>query len=466
MGELLSKMGYPNFWRAEGNGLQTVAQVSMAKYFFFLDNEKMTARVLFVSLSVLFILLVCARQISNSGHLVASDGVGYFAHLPSILIDGDLDYTDDFAVFGKRGRNHWPIGTAVAWLPFYLVGHLVSLTGAALGSGWSTDGTGFPEQLACCIGTIVYGIGAITLCFRICCRWFQPRLALLGVLLLFGASNLPYYLLAEPYMSHGVAVFWVSALLYLGLGPDPLTPKRAALVGVIAGLAALTRQQDGLFVILPFLYHLPPGPPATTLVQSSRQAWTRLALALVVTGVVSFLTFSPQLALWQQGLKREMADPGQIRVAKRVPVLKSKIIPGGRLNWLRPNIVKELFGRRYGLFIWHPAYLLAFGGLLGLLFQRKRIATVALCGILLQVYLMGVWGGQGQTFGARMFISCFGLFAFGMVSLLQDWSSQLRRLTVGSGIILGAWNLFLMFRFRQLFNSGTRTRWSDILDIS
>jgi len=450
----------------------------MVKKILWLNDEKATARILFLTLSLLFSVVLIARQLSQTGHLIASDGVGYFVHLPSMLIDGDINYADDFAAFDRRGRNHWPVGCAIAWLPFYLIGHLVSLSGSALGVGWITDGTGFSEQLACCIGTIVYGSAAVALTYRLCCRWFQPRWACLGVMLFFAGSNLPYYLLAEPYMSHGVAAFWTALLLYFGLSPTPLSAKKAALIGVIAGLSALTRPQDGLLIAVPLLYHLPTSSG-------------RFLRAVGISGFVSFLVFAPQIAIWQDGLARQQSGPRQHKkvpspqrtspkLSSQTPPVaeqasharkpkprgierKSRIVPGGLLDWTSPKLYNELLGRHHGLLTWHPLYLLAFGGLLGMLFRYPKPALVALVGVLIHTYIVGVWAGQGQTFGGRMFVSCFSLFALGLTSLLEDWKKIRIPVTLASLLSI-AWNLVLMVRFRQLINSGTQVTFDKMLD--
>lgn len=386
------------------------------------------SRALFASVVILFGSILCFRQLSQANHLVVSDGVGYFSHLPSMLLDQDIDYSDEFAALGREGRNHWPIGTAIAWLPFYLLGHLVSRFAFGL-----NEGVAFAEQLACCLGSLVYGAAALVLCFQFACRWFDRRNALLGTLFLFAGSNLPYYLLCEPYMSHAVSVFWVSLLLKLGLTEKTPSTERCLLLGALTGLAALTRPQDGLFLLPILLWHAIRG----------QELRTPFRLGLVA-GPVSLAVFSIQLSLWS-----------------RMP--SAEVVPGGQYRWLNPDILGQLFGWHHGLFLWHPLCLMACLGLVALFWDKSNVAATALAGFGLQLYIIGVWGGQGQTFGGRMFVSCFPLLCLGLVHLIERAKQRVKWL-YAVGALAALWNVFLIYRYRVIMRQGVDTWFQDMLE--
>ena len=72
--------------------------------------------------------------------LFVNDGFHYYAYLPSLLLDRDLDFTDEYAlgrahdwmrdyesfndIVPATGRpgNPWAIGSALLWLHFFLIG--------------------------------------------------------------------------------------------------------------------------------------------------------------------------------------------------------------------------------------------------------------------------------------------------------------------------------------------------------
>jgi hypothetical protein len=389
------------------------------------ENETKVSILIFCAVVIFCCTALTVRQSFAGGQLISSDAVGWFSFLVTLVNDQTLNYEDTLAIFGRR-ETHAPIGTALAWLPFYLFGRLVSLTTVGVfGLPVVNDGTGFPEQLACCVGGIVYGAAGVALLYRLACRWFAPRWALPGAVLLFSTSNFPNYVLAEPYMTHSVSVFLTTLLLWIGMREEPLGLKSGVLIGLVAGVAALTRPTDGLFVVLPFLWHLLRG-----------QSPKSMILPLFVAASISMIIFSFQLLVW---------DSNSSYTADRVVPKGFR----GEMDWQEPNWYRHLFGSRYGLFRFHPIYLLALGGLPMLFRRQKNLAVVTAVGLAIQFYVICSWSGQGQSFGARMFLGSFPLFLFGTVSLLQ-YSRSMRYLLGGLAIPLVVMNFALFLNYRGL----------------
>jgi hypothetical protein len=387
---------------------------------------------LFGTLALIFLV----RQWSRGGaDIIASDGVGYFAHLPSLLLDGNADYSNEFARFGRQGRNHWPVGTAILWLPSYLMGHLVALLAGLFGLGWRTDGTGLPEQLACCLASIAMGCAAVAISYSVARRWFTTQDCLLGVTGLLLGSNLVYYLLVEPYMAHAASAFLASVFLAMCCQESPLDARRATQFGLLAGLMALTRPQDGLFLSLPFVLAWLRG-------QSPRQLWAPLLAA----GLVSAALFAPQVLLWQSDSPSASTQSSSKAMQAAGPV--AHWVPGGGHNWLSPRLSKTLVGPREGLFLWHPITLTAVAGLVWAALRGHKVAAVGLLGFLIELYVVAGWGGQGQTFGGRMFLCCFPLFVLGQCALMSRLRRALPALAAAV-LVLGVLNFWLMVNYRR-----------------
>lgn len=404
-----------------------------------LGETRNTAGYIFLLLVVSQALVLCLRQLPRDAELIDSDGRGYFAHLVSFAREGHPDYGRVLGELGLQQRNHWPVGTSLSWTPFYSMGRAASLVGESTGGLKPGFGRGYPEQLACCLGSIAYGSAAVALTFLLCCRWFDPRISLAATLAMFASTNLPYYLLCEPYMSHGISTFWVSCILYLGLNDRPPGHKTLAGLGVITGLAALTRPQDGLFLLVPICWHL----------TSPWRKQPKVLGGLILAGLLSLVVFSPQVAIWQTGLEAEVPTTA-VHSQEINHSVSDGVVPGGRNRWLSPRLKWSLMGPECGLWLWHPATLAAVLGLLLLTRTRRRPAMCLLFGFLCQWYIVSGWGDQGQTYGARMMCSCFPLLVPGAACLLS-------RAFRPVGVLLAtttAWNLVLVMSYRLAIGGG------------
>lgn len=404
------------------------------------------------------------------GHLIGSDGIGYYVYLPSIWLDRDLDFTNEYAVFFAYARdaapdaafhlhrtpqgvppNQWAIGPALLWSPFFLLAHLLALGLQSGGFAVSPDGYGYLYQAIVLSGSILYaGVGAwLTYCFVL--RWVQPEAALGGVLLVVLAGNLVYYMTAEPSMSHGVSAF-ASALFFLLWirrrdRSDRLTP---ALLGAAAGLMALIRPQDGLLLALPFLDRLP------AVVHGMRTGnFTPLRQwlgAMVIAAVAALVVFTPQLWSWQ-------IIYGSI-------LRSGYLYAGGAFNWFTPKLAQVMLSSERGLLVWHPIFLGALIGL-GLLWRiDRRMSVLGLLAVAIQWYVIASWSDwrQGDAFGGRMFIVCTPVFALG-VGVLIEWAAarwSWRRVAI-LGALLLIWNFLLFVEYRfDLVAAQRPVTWHDL----
>ena len=121
---------------------------------------------------------------------------------------------------------------------------------------------------------------------------------------------------AEPSMSHNLSLM-LSALFFLVWERyrDDSRLRIAALYGLIGGAMALVRQQDGLFLLLPYLAQIP------TVWRGVRSGDLQPLLHTLRSGAVAALValavFSPQLAAW--GVM--YGNPSTIRTTRRASSL-------------------------------------------------------------------------------------------------------------------------------------------------
>ncbi len=118
---------------------------------------------------VICIILTFSQQISDDKWkgIIRSDGLGYYAYLPAVFIYHDYKFdflkavdstynrsnnSDGFLKKKPQGRvNKYYIGLSILWLPFFLLGHFISLL-----LGGVPDGYSYYYQLAIVFAANVY----------------------------------------------------------------------------------------------------------------------------------------------------------------------------------------------------------------------------------------------------------------------------------------------------------------------
>jgi hypothetical protein len=379
------------------------------------------------------------------GQLVGSDGVFYYIYLPSFWLDRGLDLSNayDYYFPNYAGRsefasaNKFGIGTAIFWSPFFLVAHGVALTLRSLGLAIPTTGYSYLYQAVTLSGSIIYGGIALWLTYRFVASVISKEPALIAAVLVVFGGNLVYYMTAEPSMSHTVSAF-LSSLFFLvwHRRANQENVVSAAIYGLVAGLMALVRPQDGVFLALPFVARLPAVISSLREPRDTRiwTCWLRDgAIAVIVAGLV----FAPQMLVWQHFYGHPLTSGYQIG--------------GEGFNWLSPRMGAVLFSSYRGLITWHPVFGLA---LAGLWLGRRRdpmLVGIAFLSFLAQWYLIASWSSwmQGDAFGGRMFIVCTPGFALGLGYLIE-WLVKKTALSVVRlvGGLLLAWNLLLFIEYR------------------
>ena len=384
-----------------------------------------------------------------------ADEIEYFAYLHSAVFDHDLDFGNEYAHFYAQdpaglagfkatfleirepltGRpiNFAPLGTALLWAPAYLLAHGGVLVARALGATVAADGFSRPYVMAVCYASWAYGMAALLLLHRALVRFggfAEPAAAWATAAVLWGTPLL-YYVTLGPGFSHAVSLFAITLLLWLTLRfrGDELTFARAAALGATGGLAALVREQDGLFLAVPALVIALDG-------LRQRRALHALVRLLTV-GASAVIVFLPQLLAYR-------AINGRFGPSHLV---------ARKMSFAGPHVLSVLFDPAHGLFVWAPLLLLAAAGLVVAVVRARRGDPVPLAlalGLLLQIWINGSvesWT-QAGAFGSRRFVGATPLLAWGLAALLAAALPRLDRRAVAVGLLAFAWwNVSLMVQF-------------------
>lgn len=388
------------------------------------------------------------------------DSGGTYAWSRSILFDGDVDFTNDFARLGSipgddsirfhalvgsgRPGNPFGMGAGLLWMPYVLVAQLGSLVS---GSG-GPPGYGDLHILAASTGTVIYGLAALLLSFAVARRYASPGPALWAVVA--GGFGTPFlaYMLHFPTYSHVPAAFAVSLVLASALCARASGGAgRWAVAGMAVGLAALVRVQNASLIAVPLALWA-----SRRSADGDRRSSLRGAGALVVGASA---VFSLQLAAWWRiyGTPLELPQGGNF------------------LDLLHPHLVELLLSPWHGLFSWTPLLVLVLPGL-WLLYRRDRaLAVGAAVAVVLQTWLaasVSDWWA-GYAVGARRFVDLTPVFILALACLFGRLRERPGGPVGGVGVISTAlvavlWNVLLTLQVRTgLLSPFRRVEMGEIL---
>jgi hypothetical protein len=354
----------------------------------------------------------------------SADGAYYYVYLPSLFLDGDLDFSNQYKVTKnwyrlratplRKPGNVFGIGPAIFQAPAFLAGHAIAIATDDRRDGFSKWETGLVLSTS-----LAFSLGAVLLVARLVRRRVGDGPAsVIGPLLAMFAGTLWYYSIRQPGYAHPYAAFATAWLIERWDasydGDVPRSWKTWLHLGVAMGAAMLARPQLVLWGIV----------LVAAVVDDVRKRgelpWKTLVVRWAIAGVAVVVVFSPQLFAWKALYGSWYTVPQG----------------DGFMRWDDPAWLETLFSSRNGLFAWAPLYLPM---LVGLAFTtaRLRLASLLLAGFLLQAIVNGaVWDWwAGGSFGGRRFDSAFVVFALGASALLHAGFTLVRAAWRGSWLV-------------------------------
>ncbi len=408
--------------------------------------------VLYVFILVFFVLLSgFLVRTSVMGYGVGSGGNWYYAWLTSLVIDNDIDFSNQatqnpyltlnsskkyfyerFAEPGLtptgRQGNGTAIGTALLWMPFFILAHGLVLLLNFFGAGFAINGYSIIHQVITLTGSILYATIGMFITYKIARKYFHPTISLIAVLsILFGFATIQYVMI-EPSISHAMTIFTVSCFLgFLVTQEQDRSCKKWALAGLLGGIMMLTRWQEGFFMIVPLIYWL-------------RDFWSfkQERLTLILKGFIFviclLIIFIPQFIGWKVLFGGFLSLPPE---SKKI------------MDFANPLLFKYLFSFQHSLLISTPIILISLLGIPAL-YRKNRLFCVALMiTFLLFIYVnSSLQELGGNSFGARRMIDHFFVFSIFLAGFLDSISEKPWFKIVLSGIgILVVFNLFYMIEY-------------------
>ncbi|MGV8121870.1 MAG: hypothetical protein AB2L14_19080 [Candidatus Xenobiia bacterium LiM19] len=356
-------------------------------------------RLIILALAALFAaslaLTIVSVSVGNSPMLIVGDGKGYYAWARSVILDGDIDFTNDYKLLyppdippGYMGvrtpnglvSNVYSIGMAIIEIPGLLAAHCATLLL-------------FPEKA-----------DGVSLLYQICITWPLIALILFSFHLLYRAmlsmgaskpwafwfcitalvgSNLIHYVAKETAMSHGAGVALINFIVFLitRYDKEQNLPSWVKIIrlGLLTGLLLLVRNTN--IVILPSI-------AALAFIYFRFRARDIICIAAVAIPV----TILQPVALYYLW--------GEPRLTPYYLAAFNSGLQG---------ITVTLFSLRHGLFIINPWYaVLLFLALWGLSIpgRLRNLSLWTLISFAGFSIINGLWSFSmfGHCFGSRAFI--------------------------------------------------------------
>lgn len=409
-------------------------------------------------LSGIFILLLAIANNINWGknhwkNILEGDAKGYYAYLPAVFIYHDLNfgffdtidkqkYFDKNIYYeyrtGTNGKiiNKYYCGTAILQLPFFLTAH--GLTHLTHGD---TDGYSRLYPVFINIAALFYmclGLYFLSLLLRL--YQLSVKTICYTIIACAFGTNLFYYTISEPGMSHVYSFACITLFFYLAKRYFMTFRYTYAFwLSLLLGLIVLIRPVNGIV-----LFCLP-------LAAGSLQNFKTGVLLLLkdirklIFLIVSFFIFPfVQLIIYK-------ISTGSFLVYA---------YGNEHLYLFSPNVFNILFSYKKGLFLYTPLYLISLTGIY-FLWKRNRFEALGLALFLYSVtYILSCWWMwfYGGSFSSRVFVEYLAFFMLALSLAFQHIATRRNRIFFSGAVLL----LILLCQIQTYQYRYNQIHWSDM----
>jgi hypothetical protein len=359
------------------------------------------------ALSILFFSINIAKKPDQT--VFYHDIQIYYSYLPATFIENDpfFERTLEYDSINKYWAAETPIGkripktsmgVALLELPFFFAGHAY----ASNQTTYVANGFSEPYQIAIALSSATYAVLGAWFLLLFLQRRFTKLVSILTILLTLFGTNLMYYAIFEPGMSHPYSFFLLATVL-LSIDNWFLrkTHWNSLLIGILLGLIVLVRPINILFII-----------PLIVLFKKPEETWSTYwkqlffplnHLGLIILGGI--ICWMPQFIYWK-------IQTGSILYFS---------YGEERFFWLKPHVFDGLFSIRKGWFIYTPLMLFALFGLIRLYKLRKNMFWTIASFLPLFLYVTFSWWcwWYGGGFSARTLIDILPLMALPLAGLIE-----------------------------------------------
>ncbi|MBA3828107.1 MAG: hypothetical protein H0X33_04150 [Taibaiella sp.] len=346
---------------------------------------------------------------------ISWDAAGYYWYLPSAIIYHDLKgqhFKDSIVSKYRTADNFQPgprlpngnyvfkysSGMAVMSLPAFLVANSL-----AKPLGYPQDGFSPPYQLAIQLGGVLLALLGLWYFRKLLLRFYNDTVVAITLFLLVIGSNYLDFAAIDVGMTHSnLFTVYVFLLLATYNFYNTYKVRYAIAIGLLVGIATLTRPTDIIACIIPVLW----GMESISL-PAIRQRFALLKVhfsKLLIAAVCAVAVIFIQLAYWKYSsghwLFYSYEDQG--------------------FSFLKPHVMAYTFSWESGWLLYTPILLLAFIGVIPFLkYGRNKVAILLF--FLIDYYLVCAW--DVTWYGGRAMVQGYPILFFCIAALLQ-WAFE------------------------------------------
>jgi hypothetical protein len=391
-----------------------------------------TRRSLLYTVFFLFLLQIWVIGNTQSGRdsykdILEVDAVGYYSYLPALFVYQDpnfsfLDKIDNKYIsstislvrYSAEGGDidRYFIGTTFLMAPFYLLGTFCSYLLNVPNDGYTKY-----QLLSISIGASMYlyiGLYIIGLFLKNTFQLTQKSILLTIIAFALG-TNLFYYSIFEPGMSHVYSFFTVALFIYVW-SKFMNTQKFSyfLIASLLLGLITIIRPVNILIVLsLPVIW-------PTTFIKTITPLFTNKLHVLVAAFVLFISIIGIQLSYY--------------KIATGHWYVYSYNKEG--FDFTQPHIWDVLFSYRKGLFVYMPILFISIAGLYYWNKQQKYTTVLWAIAFTIITYILSSWSSwsYGGCYSNRAFIEYYIFFIIPFAYLIEHLLIKIPK-TVYAGIV-------------------------------
>ncbi len=379
----------------------------------------------------------------DKNEIINNDVTQYYAYFPATFIYNDWNFEfakklpEDFEgrIWLQNTTDGKPLlkmtmGLSILWLPFETIAHLY-----AKHSHFRADGYTKPYSVAIFIAALFYLFLGLFFLRNILLKYFNEIITALTLLLIILGTNLMYYVISEPGMSHVYNFCLITLFIYLCIRwiEKPVW-KYSLFIGIVSGLIILIRPANTVVMLIIFLW----GVISVETLSKRLKLISEKKWMVLIAVLLAFFIILPQLFYW-------------------------KTVTGhwiyysyGAENFyfLHPRVIDGIFSYRKGWLVYTPVMVFA---LMGFIFLHKYIKGAALALLItvcVAVYIVYSWWcwWYGGSFGSRPMIDYYGIMALPLAAIIQKIIKSkvwIKAITILSLVFLVYLNQFQMSQYRK-----------------
>lgn len=410
-------------------------------------NEKWTREYSHLGISALlfilfFLLLTPLGEFSP--WISPNDHTGYYsitridpgddtrihAYLRSMVIDNDIDFFNEIGLWnrfdltptGYTFNFMYSIGSAILWLPFFLVGHFIAHFYSLLGYPVSTDGYSFPYLVMTGIGSAIYVFLGVILCYDLLKNFFSERVALITSHVVWLGTHLPFYAFIRSRMAHANEYFMTLLLLYawFHIRKKLTSPIYLFLFGILAGLYCVIRINDLpvlLFFVVDFIISLFKRYKLKE-TNAVKKMLKGIAAFLLIFSFIFSIPFLCAHIIWGNasaiGGIKNMDNSESKEVVTSVEIL-TEILKKTK----KENLWRFFFSPAKGVFLSSPFWAISLIGMYFFWKREKIWGGVLLAGLSFPLVFNIIHSSTGLEYGIRRTTPELPFLAFGFAAFFE-----------------------------------------------